>query len=116
MTDLLGLPLRDLGLVKVPELVNAGRLAGRNPLGKLDDATNSRSPRDSVLCSLGLDTDDANAGVLWATVVLAVTEVTDPGLQGWRVVLPDNVAVGLDRGMARDGSPLSGVVDEANVD
>ena len=82
-THLLGLPLRDLGLVKVPELVDAGRLAGRNALGKLDDATNSCSPRDSVLCSLRLDTDDANAGVLWSAVVLAIAKVANPGLEGW---------------------------------
>lgn len=31
-------------------------------------------------------------------------------------MLLDDVAVGLDRSMAGDGSPLSGVVDEANVD
>jgi hypothetical protein len=82
-THLLGLPLRDLGLVNVPQLVDAGRLASRNTLGKLDEATNSCSPRDSVLYSLSLDTDDTNAGILWATVVLAITKVTNPGLQSW---------------------------------
>lgn len=82
-THLLGLPLRNLRLIKVPQLVDAGRLAGCNALGKLDETTNGCSPRDSVLCSLSLDTDDANAGILWAPVVLAVTEVTDPSLQSW---------------------------------
>jgi len=77
---LLRLPLRDLRLVEVPQLVDAGRLAGRDTLGQLNEATSSGSPRDSVLYSLGLDPDHANAGVLWATVVLAVTEVTKPGL------------------------------------
>lgn len=80
---LLGLPLRNLALVKVPELVDAGSLAGCNALGKLDKAANGCSPRDGVLCCLGLNPDDSNAGVLWATVMLAVTKVTDPRLQGW---------------------------------
>ena len=93
---LLGLPLRDLRLIKVPQLVNAGRLAAGDTLGQLNEATNRGSPRDSVLCSLGLDADYTNAGILWATVVLTVTEVTNPSLQGRRVVLPDDIAVGLD--------------------
>lgn len=115
-SDLLGLPLGDLRLVNVPQLVDAGRFAGRNALGQLNKATNSGPPRDSILCSLGLDPDHTNTRVLWATIVLAVAEVTNPGLQGWRVVLPDDITVGLDRGMARDRSPFAGGVDEANVD
>lgn len=113
---LLRLPLRNLRLVEVPQLVDAGRLASRDAFGQLNETTNSCSARDRVLCSLGLDPDDANAGILWATVVLAVTKIADPSLQRWRVVLPDNVAAGLDRGMAGDGGPLARVVDEANVD
>lgn len=68
------------------------------------------------MSSAGLDTDDANAWVFWTAVMLAVAEVADPGLERWRVVLADNLAISLNGCMARDGSPFSGVVDEANVD
>jgi len=48
--------------------------------------------------------------------VLAVTEVADPGLEGWGVVLVDLLAIGLDGGFAGDGGPFAGVVEEAEVD
>jgi hypothetical protein len=48
--------------------------------------------------------------------VLAVTKVTNPCLQRWGVVLLDNSAVGLDGSVTRDGCPLAGIGDEANVD
>lgn len=100
----------------MPQLVDTRRLAGRDTLGQLNEATNSGSPRDSILCSLGLDPDDTNPRILWAAIVLAVTKITNPSLQSWGVVLPNNITVGLDRGMARDGGPLARGVDEPNVD
>lgn len=48
--------------------------------------------------------------------MLAITEVTDPSLQCWRVVLLDDSAVGLDGSLAGDRCPLARVVDESNVD
>lgn len=100
MWYLLRLPLGNLRLVNVPQLVDARSLASRNALGKLDKATYCGPPRHSILCCLSLDPNDANAGVLRASVVLAVTKITDPGLQRRGVVLLDDGTVGLDRGMA----------------
>lgn len=100
----------------MPQLVNTGRLAGRDALGQLDEATHGGPPRNSVLRCLSFDPDDANAGVLWATVVLAITKITNPGLQSWGVVLLDNLAVGLDRSVTGDRGPLARGVDEADVD
>jgi hypothetical protein len=65
---------------------------------------------------VSLNANDADARVLWATVVLAITEISNPRLQRWRVVLLDNSAVGLNGSLSGDGRPLAGAVDEANVD
>jgi len=91
----------------MPQLVNIRRLTSRNTLRQLDKTANLCPLRHSVLCSADLDADDANARVLWATVVLAVTEVANPRLERWRVVLADDVAVCLDGGVAGDGRPLA---------
>jgi hypothetical protein len=63
-----------------------------------------------------LDADQTNARILWATVVLAVAEISQPGLEALRVVLAHTGAVGLDLGLAGDGSPLAAGVNEADVD
>jgi len=47
--------------------------------------------------------------------MLAVTKVAEPCLQGRRVVLADDIAVGLDGCMTRYGCPLARIVNEAHV-
>lgn len=81
--------LLNLVRLDVPELVDLSSLAGDNALGKLHGAANGSAPADGVLRSLALDLDEADARVLGAAVVLAVTEVAEPGLEGGRVVLLD---------------------------
>jgi hypothetical protein len=100
----------------VPQLVHARRGARRNTLRQLYEAANLGPVRHGVLHSVSPDANDANTWVLWATVVLAITEVSNPRLQCRRVVLLDNSAVGLNGSLAGDGRPLAGVGDEANVD
>ena len=100
----------------MPKLVDLRSLASNNTLGELNSAANGRAPADGVLCSLAGDLNEANAGVLGATIVLAVTEVAEPGLEGRRVVLLDAGAVGLDGGGAGDAGPLAAVVEESKVD
>jgi len=48
--------------------------------------------------------------------VLSVSEVADPGLEGRRVVLPDLFPIRLVRGLAGDGGPLAGWLEEGEVD
>jgi len=64
----------------------------------------------------GIDLDDAHSWVVWATVVLSVAEVTDPCLERGRIVLVDEATVCHNLGLARDGGPFAGVVEEAEVD
>jgi hypothetical protein len=68
------------------------------------------------LRSAGLDADNSDTWVVWATIVLAVAEIAKPRLQRRRVVLLDDGAIGLDRGVTGDGCPLARVGDETEVD
>lgn len=100
----------------MPQLVDRRRRASDNTLGELNGATDSGPARNGVLRRLSADLDDDDPWVLWATVVLAVTEVSDPRLQAGRVVLPDLFAVRLDGGVAGDGGPLARGGEEGEVD
>lgn len=114
--NLQALTLLNLVRLNVPQLVDLRSLASDNALGELNSAANSSAPADSVLCSLAGDLDKADARILGTAVVLAVTEVAEPCLEGGGVVLFDAGAVGLDGSGARDGGPLAGVVEEGEVD
>jgi len=48
--------------------------------------------------------------------VLPISEIAEPGFEGWRVVFFDNGAVGEDGGRAGNGRPLPGTVEEGDVD
>ena len=108
--------LLNLVCLDVPKLVHLGCLTSDNALGEFDSAANSCAPADGVLCSLAGDLDEANARVLRATIVLAVTKVTEPGLESGRVELLHAGTVGLDGSGAGDAGPLAGVVEESKVD
>lgn len=112
----LKLTLLNLARLNVPKLVHLSGLASDNALGELNGAADGRAPADGVLCGLAGDLDEADAGVLGAAVVLAVTKVAEPGLEGGRVELLDAGAVGLDGSGAGDAGPLAGVVEEGEVD
>jgi hypothetical protein len=79
--SLLGLPLLNLSLANLPQLVDAGRLSSCDTLGQFNEATDASSLGHGVLSSVGLDADDGNTWVLWAAVVLAVAEVANPSLE-----------------------------------
>jgi hypothetical protein len=46
----------------------------------------------------------------------AIAEVAEPSLEGWAVVLSNEATICADAGVSSDRSPLSGGVDERNVD
>lgn len=111
-----GSPLRELLLVQISELVDLCSVASGNALCKLNKSTNCGSSRQSVLGSLCVDLDEDDTGVLWATIVLAITKITEPGLESGRVVLSDLLSVGLKRGLAGDGCPFARRIEESEVD
>jgi hypothetical protein len=102
--------------LNVPKLVDLGSLASDNALGEFNGAADSSAPGGSVLCGLAGDLDEADAGVLGTAIVLAVTEVAEPGLERWGVVLLDASAVGLDGSGAGNAGPLAAVVEESEID
>jgi hypothetical protein len=102
-----GPPLLDLRGADLAQLVDLRRGTGDDALGDLGDAADGGEVVDGVGDGLCLDADDANAGVVLGAVVLAVAEVAEPGLEGGAVGLLDEVAVGDDAGLARDGGPLA---------
>ena len=108
--------LLQLLLVEVTELVDRRRLTSHNTLDQLDRAANRRSVGSRVLNGLRLDLDKTDSWILWAAIVLAVLEITEPGFERRRVELANLLPVGLDGGDAGDGRPLAGVVEEAEVD
>lgn len=109
-------PRSHLGLGNLPQLVDLGRTTSHDALCHLHKPSNLCSPRQSIGCSDRLDPDDANARILWSTIVLAIAEIAQPGLERGRVVLADGLAVGEDAGTARNGGPLAGGVVEGDVD
>jgi hypothetical protein len=110
------LTLLNLLLLNVPKLVDLGSLASDNTLGELNRAADSSASGSSVLCGLAGNLDETNTGILGTAVVLAITEVAEPGLERCRVVLLDAGAVGLDGSGAGDAGPLAAVVEESEVD
>jgi hypothetical protein len=100
----------------MPQLVDLGSRTSDGTLRDLNRAADEVLAGDGIGDSLGVDVDQTNARILWTTVVLAVAEVSQPGLQALGVVLADTRAVGLNLCGTGDGSPLAVGVDEADVD
>lgn len=96
--------------------MHARTVAGNDALGNLDAAADDGLVADGVRDRLGVDADDADAGILGPGVVHAVAQVADPGLEAARVVLAHDLAVRDDGGLARDGGPLARRVEEGDVD
>ena len=110
------LTLLNLVRLNVPKLVDLSSLASDNTLSELHSAANGSAPADGVLRSLAGDLNEADTGILRTAIVLAVTEVAEPRLEGGGVVLLDARAVGLNGSGAGDAGPLAGVVEEGEVD
>jgi hypothetical protein len=109
-------PLANLILSDLPQLANSRCLARDNALNHLHSASNHGLTCNLVCRSLGLDFDHANSWIVLATIMCAVTEVAEPGLQSRRVVFLDSGAVSEDAGFAGNGCPLAGAVEEGDVD
>jgi hypothetical protein len=109
-------PLLNLLLTNLPQLIHAWRLASCNTLRELDHTTNCRAPRDGILRRHGLDFDEHDTWVLWATVMLAIAQVAHPRLQAGRVVLLDGFAISDNVGSTADRCPFTTGGEEAQVD
>lgn len=77
------LTLLQLRLADVSELVHLRCLSGDHTLRDLQNLAKLCLPADCILGTLALDLDDCDSWVVWATIVLSVTKITDPSLQCW---------------------------------
>lgn len=109
-------PLRQLRLVEIPQLVDAGRRARDGALRNLNGAANGSGIGNGILRRLGSDLDGADAWVVWAAVVLAVAQVSEPCLERGRVILVHKGAVGDDLRCAGNACPLATGREEGEVD
>jgi hypothetical protein len=109
-------PRLNLNLTQLPQLINTWRIPRQHALRHLRRPSNSRLPHHRIRSRVGLDANNANAGIFRPAVMRAVPEVAQPGLQSFGVVLLDRLAVRLDGGEAGDGGPFAGGVQEGDVD
>ena len=109
-------PLANLTLTDLPQLAHGRRLPCHNTLHHLHSPADHSLARNLVCSSLGLDFDDANSWITLATVMCAVTKITEPGLQSRGIVFLDGGAVCEDAGLAGDGGPFASAVEEGDVD
>lgn len=91
-------------------------LASDRSLCDLSSTSQQVLARDSIDNRRCLDTNDTNPRIVRTSIMLAVTQVSQPCLEGRAVVLLDQLAIRLDGGLSGDGSPLAGAVQERNVD
>lgn len=100
----------------MPQLVHTRRLPRHSTLDNLNRARQIILPTNRIAHSLGLDLDQPDARIFGTAIVFAVLEVPEPGFEGGGIVFANFGAVGLDGGVAGDGGPFAGRVDEGEVD
>lgn len=109
-------PGRDLLRADLPQLIDRRSLASDHSLSDLDASADSTLTDDRIRSSDRHDSDNTDSWILWSTVVLSVTKITEPGLERRGVVLANGLAVGDDISLSGDRCPFAGAVEEGNVD
>lgn len=99
----------------MPQLVHARALAGDHALCKFDRSAQDGLLADSILSRIRLNPNDADARIVGSTVMSTIAKVTNPCLEGWGIVLLDEVAIGADGGVTRNRSPVTARGNERYV-
>lgn len=84
-----GTPLLDVRGGDFPQAVDLSRFSRGNSLSNLYRATNDVFGDERIRRRAHLDPNDADAWVILRSVVLAIAQVTKPGLERGTVVLLD---------------------------
>ena len=103
-------------LAQLPQLVHVRSTPGHGTFGDLYGTSYHRPRINSICCRLRRDFDHPNSRILGSTVMGSIFEVTQPGLEGWRIVFADRFTVCDDVGLATDACPFSRRVKEGDVD
>lgn len=110
------LTLRQFLHTQLPDLIYRRRLTLDGALRRLHGPTNGTPGRKDIRRQLRLDSDDPDAWIVGPAVVHAIPQVTQPGLQRWRVVLVHDLGLREDGGGAGYGGPGAGDgVEEGHV-
>ncbi|KAL2292704.1 hypothetical protein FJTKL_07796 [Diaporthe vaccinii] len=88
-------PLGDLSLCDLPQVVDSSRLAGHSTLRNLSRPADEILRDNSVGCGDCLHTNHTDARVVLTSIVLAISENSQPSLQNRTVVLLDQLPIGL---------------------
>ena len=108
-------PLTHLLLINLPQLIDIRHLPRDRPFDHLDSSSHTRPLGQSIRCSQSLDLDHADSGIILASVVCAVAQVTKPGFERGRVVFLDGGAVINDGCRAAHTRPAAGGVQEGDI-
>lgn len=109
-------PRSKLLLTQLPQLIHTRCPSRYHSLCDLYAPTNRTLSNYRIRRCLRRDLDDANSRIFRTAIVLSVAEIAEPRFEGGRVVLFDDRAVGDDVCLAGHGSPLTGAVEEGDVD
>jgi hypothetical protein len=72
---LLRAPLLDFILLKMPQFIHTWRLTRHNTLCNLHGLADHCSLVDGILRRYGLDFDEHDSGIVWATIVYTIAKV-----------------------------------------
>jgi hypothetical protein len=100
----------------LPKFVDSWSITSDHALGHLNPSTHDVLSCDSICRRLGSDTNDTNARVFWASIMLSITKISQPNFEGWRVVLLDHKTVSDDLRSAGYRGPFARAVEERNID
>lgn len=114
--DVRGAPVPYILGRNLPELIHMGRFSCENPLCNLSSTADEVPSLQRVSHSGGLDTNNANPGIILRAIVDSIIKVAQPRLQPNAVRLLDQLTISHNTCLARDGCPLAGAVDEGYVD
>lgn len=100
----------------MPQLINIGRLPRNSTLDNLHCTRHEILLTSRISHRTRLNLNQPDSRIFRSTIMFSITEVSEPSLESWGVVLSDFGAVGFDGCGAGEGGPFARVVEESDVD
>ena len=99
------LTLSQLARAYFPNTVNRRNITISSTFNSVNRSSYDSLPRKDISRQLSLQSDNTNPRIIWATIMLPVTQITQPSLQGRRVVFLDDLRVSNDGSRPGDRRP-----------
>lgn len=109
-------PSLDFLLRDLAQAVDLSGLALYRTLRDLNSLSNQTLGSQRIGDSVCTNSDDANTGIVRGSIVYAISQVAQPGLEHRAVMLLDESSVRHDRGATGDGCPFTRGILERDVD